>query len=99
VVAKLYPTGALPRIGAMVQSMGDVLKLIWWAVIALFRLRASLEAEILALRRQLTVPRRKAPNTSRCRDFKQCGIKMIWEHPRSLGGIGFGNRERNLLST
>jgi hypothetical protein len=45
----------------MVQSMGDVLKLIWWAVIALFRLRASLEAEILALRHQFTVLRRKVP--------------------------------------
>jgi hypothetical protein len=36
-------------------------KLIWWAVIGLFRSRASLEAEILALRHQLTVLRRKAP--------------------------------------
>jgi hypothetical protein len=30
-----------------------MLKLIWWAVIALFRSRASLEAEILTLRHQL----------------------------------------------
>jgi transposase InsO family protein len=41
--------------------MGDMFKLIWWAVIGLFRSRASLEAEILALRHQLTVLRRKAP--------------------------------------
>jgi hypothetical protein len=41
--------------------MGEVLKLIWCAVIGLFRSRASLEAEILALRHQLTVLRRKAP--------------------------------------
>jgi hypothetical protein len=33
--------------------MGEVLKLIWWADIWLFRSRASLEAEILALRHQL----------------------------------------------
>ena len=45
----------------MVQSMGDVLKVIWRAVIGLFRSRASLEVEILTLRHQLTVVRRKAP--------------------------------------
>jgi hypothetical protein len=36
-------------------------KLICWAVIGLFRSRASLEAEILALRQQLNVLRRKSP--------------------------------------
>ena len=41
--------------------MGDMFKLIWWAVIGLFRSRASLEAEILMLRHQLNVLRRKAP--------------------------------------
>ena len=41
--------------------MGDMLKLIWWAVIGLFRSRASLEAEILTLRHQLNVLRRKSP--------------------------------------
>jgi hypothetical protein len=41
--------------------MGDILKMIWWAVIGLFRSRASLEAEILTLRHQLNVLRRKSP--------------------------------------
>ena len=41
--------------------MADVLKLICWAVIGLFRSRASLEAEILTLRQQLNVLRRKSP--------------------------------------
>jgi transposase InsO family protein len=41
--------------------MGDMLKLIWWVVIRLFRSRASLEAEIMALRHQLIVLRRKSP--------------------------------------
>ena len=41
--------------------MGDMLKLIWWAVIGLFRSRASLEAEILILRHQLNVLRRGSP--------------------------------------
>jgi len=37
--------------------MKDILKLIWWAVIGLFRSRSSLEVEILTLRHQLNVPR------------------------------------------
>jgi hypothetical protein len=41
--------------------MGDMLKLSWWIVIGLFRSRASLEAEIVALRHQLNVLRRKSP--------------------------------------
>jgi hypothetical protein len=39
----------------------DTLKLIFWAVIGLFRSKASLEAEILTPRRQLNVLRRKSP--------------------------------------
>ena len=38
-----------------------MLKLIWWVVIGLFRSRASREAEIVALRHQLNVLRRKSP--------------------------------------
>jgi hypothetical protein len=45
----------------MLRYMGDMLKLIWWVVIGLFRSRASLEAEIMALRHQLIVLRRKSP--------------------------------------
>src|SRR6476619_4172774 len=41
--------------------MRDVLELIWWALIGLFRSRASLEAEILVLRHQLNVLRRRSP--------------------------------------
>jgi len=41
--------------------MADMLKLIWWAVIGLFRSRASLGAEILTLRHQLNVLRRNSP--------------------------------------
>jgi hypothetical protein len=40
---------------AMLHPMGDLLKLIWWAVIGLFRSRASLEAETLTLHHQLNV--------------------------------------------
>jgi hypothetical protein len=41
--------------------MRDVCSLIWLALIGLFRSRASLQAEILTLRHQLNVPRRKSP--------------------------------------
>ena len=45
----------------MLPPVADILKLICWAVIGLFRSRASLEAEILALRQQLNVLRRTSP--------------------------------------
>src|SRR3954453_14884663 len=41
--------------------MSDLCRLIWCALIGLFRSRASLEAEILVLRHQLNVLRRKSP--------------------------------------
>src|SRR5258705_13655448 len=41
--------------------MRDVCGLIWLAVIGLFRSRASLQVEILTLRHQLNVLRRKSP--------------------------------------
>ena len=41
--------------------MRDVLKLIWWGLTGLLRSRASLEAEILVLRHQLNVLRRRSP--------------------------------------
>jgi len=48
--------------------MVDMLKLIWWAVVGLFRLRASLEAENLTLHHQVNVLQRKSPKRMhRCR--------------------------------
>src|SRR6478672_3711542 len=41
--------------------MSDLCKLIWCALIGPFRLRAALQAEILVLRHQLNVLRRKSP--------------------------------------
>jgi hypothetical protein len=41
--------------------MIDLRRLIWFAFVGLFRSRASLEAEILALRHQLNILRRKSP--------------------------------------
>ena len=45
----------------MLAAMIDLYKLIWWAFAGLFRSRAALEAEILVLRHQLNVLRRKSP--------------------------------------
>ena len=44
----------------MLRLMRDMLKLVWRVVIGLFSSRASLEAEIVALRHQLNVLRRKS---------------------------------------
>ena len=41
--------------------MDDLCRLIWCAVVGLFRSRAALQAEILILRHQLNVLRRKSP--------------------------------------
>ena len=41
--------------------MGDLCRLIWCALIGPFRSRAALQAEILVLRHQLNVLRRKSP--------------------------------------
>jgi hypothetical protein len=41
--------------------MSDLCRLIWCALIGLFRSRAALQAEILVLRHQLNVLRRKSP--------------------------------------
>jgi hypothetical protein len=41
--------------------MRDLCKLIWWALVGLFRSRVALEAENLALRQQINVLRRTGP--------------------------------------
>ncbi len=49
------------RIGRCCRPMRDIFSLLWCALVGLFRSRASLEAEILLLRHQLNVLRRKPP--------------------------------------
>ena len=49
------------RIGRCCRPMRDICSLLWCALVGLFRSRASLEAEILLLRHQLNVLRRKSP--------------------------------------
>ena len=49
--------------------MVDVLMLLWTALTSLFRSRVRLEAEILVLRQQINVQRRKSPKRSVFRTF------------------------------
>jgi hypothetical protein len=62
----------------MLRLMGDMLKLIWWVVIGLFRSRTSLEAEILALRHQLNVLRRKAPKRVAFNNFDRLVFASLY---------------------
>src|SRR5258707_13929915 len=57
---KRNPASKRSRIGRCSWLMRDVCSLIWLALIGLFRARASLQAEILTLRHQLTGLRRKS---------------------------------------
>ena len=54
------PLGHKPRIG-LVDPTGGLYGFIWCVVAGLFRSRAPLEAEILVLRHQLNVLRRRSP--------------------------------------
>jgi transposase InsO family protein len=68
--------------------VGDVLKLIWWAVIGLFRSRASLEAEILTLRHQLNVLRRKSPKRLTFSNFDRLVFATLYRlAPRILDAL------------
>src|ERR1700731_3477099 len=58
---KLNPASKRSRIGRCSWFMRDAFSLIWLALIGLFRSRASLQVEILTLRHQLSVLRRKSP--------------------------------------
>ena len=68
--------------------MGDMLKLIWWAVIGLFRSSISLEAEILTLRHQLGVLRRKSPKRLVFSTFDRLVFAgLYWIAPRVVDAL------------
>src|SRR5712664_270915 len=58
--------------------MRDIFNLIWWAVVGLFRSRASLEAEILTLRHQLSVLRRKSPKRLTFNNFDRLVFAALY---------------------
>jgi hypothetical protein len=75
----------------MLAPMGDMLKLIWWAVIGLFRSRVSLEVEILTLRHQLNVLRRTSPERLALSNFDRLVFaSLYWIAPRIVNGLDDG---------
>jgi transposase InsO family protein len=60
--------------------MGDLFKLIWYALTGLCRSRASLEAEILVLRHQLNVLRRKSPGVVDALKIVKPDTVIRWHH-------------------
>jgi hypothetical protein len=72
----------------MLSFMGDMLKLIWWAVIGVFRSRVSLEAEILTLRHQLNVLRRKSPKRLAFSNFDRLVFASLYRiAPRVVNAL------------
>jgi hypothetical protein len=72
----------------MLAPMGDTIKLIWWAVIGLFRSRVLLEAEILTLRHQLNVLRRKSPKRLAFSTFDRLVFASLYRiAPRILNAL------------
>jgi transposase InsO family protein len=68
--------------------MGDLCRLIWYAVVGLFRSRASLQAEILVLRHQLNVLRRKAPKRVVFSDIDRLVFAQLYRlAPRALEAL------------
>ncbi|HEY8008093.1 MAG TPA: hypothetical protein VIE66_15145, partial [Methylocella sp.] len=72
----------------MLRLMVDLLKLIWWVVIGLFRSRASLQAEIVALRHQLNVLRRKSPKRLAFNNFDRLIFASLYRiAPRIMNAL------------
>src|SRR6266851_2307890 len=68
--------------------MRDVCSLIWLALVGLFRSRASLEAEILTLRHQLNVLRRKSPKRLALRNLDRLVFAgLCWLVPRVVNAL------------
>jgi len=59
--------------------MGVICRLLWCALVGLFRSRASLEAEILLLRHQLNVLRRKSPKRMAFTDVDRLVFASLYD--------------------
>ena len=78
----------------MLAPMGEMLKLICWAVIGLFRSRASLEAEILTLRHQLNVLRRKSSKRLAFNNFDRLIFARLYQvAPRVVSTLAIAEPE------
>ena len=75
--------------------MEDMLKLIWWAVIGLFRSRVSLEAKILTLRHQLNLLRRGSPKRLAFSTFDRLVFAGLYRiAPRAVNALVISRRRR-----
>jgi len=76
--------------------MNEVCRLIWYGLIGSFRSRASLEAEILVLRHQLNILRRKSRNRPTFGNIDRLIFaRTVWlgaERAERLGDREAGNR-------
>ena len=83
----------------MLTPMGDGLKLIWWAIIRLVRSRVSLEAEILSLRHQLNVLRRKSPKRLAFSNFDRLVFAGLYQFaPRVVDALAIVEPETVIVS-
>ena len=76
--------------------MIELCKLIWCGLVGLFRSRASLEIEVLALRHQLNILRRKSPKRPILGSIDRLMFGGIWLGARCVERIGnyqTGNRD------
>ena len=71
--------------------MSDLCRLIWCALIGLFRPRAALEAENLVLRHQLNVLRRKAPKRVALSSIDR--LLLVWLYRLAPGVLDALNRK------
>src|SRR5215467_3696470 len=83
--------------------MSDLCALVWCAVVGLFRSRAALQAEILVLRHQLNVLRRRSPRRVATTNVDRLvfaglyrltpklrdALKFCGRRPSSVGIVGF----------
>ncbi len=74
--------------------MADVLKLILCVLASLFKSRAALEAEILVLRQQINVLRRRAPKRPHLNNTDRfLFVWLYWSFPSILGAIAIVSPE------
>src|SRR5471032_1986731 len=80
--------------------MKDLFKLILGALASLFKSRAKLEAEILILRQQINVLRRRAPNRPHFNNTDRfCLFGFITGSPPSLAQLRLSGRRRSFAGT
>ena len=91
--AALVPTAnpkqlTVPRDRLIIVAMGELFRLIWWAAVGLFRPRSSLQSEILVLRHQLNVLRRRSPKRVAVSNIDRLVFNWLYRlAPDALGAL------------